>query len=297
MIAMAAFLRVYEPIEALRNVMPADDPRAVPLAVRERAAALRAASALPPRVVSDLDLLGPDDDRRGIFATLLSPEAPDGVMRLCPADLSSRAIAAVEELRASLDPVVLSALISEAAVDEAARRLAGHPSGGGRAPHVRSCAWHVPLPWFALFEAGQRLVERPDGDLPQDQGSDGEGARPSTRSAAVAVRYLAPMADARRCLARALSVVRRSPTDLLPSSGLEELGRWLEEFHARSVVELDFGGLVDFLPPDEFADDSSVAAVAAAIAGLRSGVTEAAASGLVAVRDRWAAVRAFERAS
>jgi hypothetical protein len=293
---MAAFLRVYEPLEALRNVAPAD-PDAGPLAVRERAAALRAASALPPRVVSDFDLLGPDDDRRGIFATLLSPEASDGITRLCPADLSARALAAVEELRASLDPVVLSALISEAAVDEAARRLAAHPAGAGRAPHVRSCAWPVPLPWFALFEPGQRLVERPDGDLPPADASDGDRARPSTRSTAVTVRYLAPMADARRCVARALGVVRRAPTDLLPSSGLEALGRWLEEFHARSVVELDFGGLVDLLPPAEFADDNSVASVAAAIANLRAGATEAAAAGLVAVRDRWAAVRAFERSS
>lgn len=294
---MAAFLRVYEPVEALGNVAAADDSHALPLAARERAAALRAASALPPRLVSDLDLLGPGDDRRGVFATLLSPEAPDGVPRLCPADLSSRAIAAVEELRASLDPVVLAALISERAVDEAARRLATHPSVGGRAPHVRSCAWHVPLAWFALFETGQRLVERPDGDLPHEQAPEAERARPSTRSTAVAVRYLAPMADARRCLARALAAVRRLPTDLLPSSGLEALGRWMEEFHARSVVELDFGGLVDLLPPAEFADDSSVAAVAAAIADLRAGATDPAAAGLVAVRDRWAAVRAFGRAS
>ena len=38
---------------------------------------------------------------------------------------------------------------------------------------------------------------------------------------------------------------------------LEDLGRWLEEFHPRSWVELDYGGLVRLLGPEVVAEDTS----------------------------------------
>jgi hypothetical protein len=162
-----------------------------------------------------------------------------------------------------------------------------------------------------MFSPGQRLpadntsAPAPPESAERDVESDAttpEADRPgpSLRSAALSIRYLAPMADARRLVARALAALRRAPTELLPAADLEGLGRWLEEFHARSVVELDYGGLVGLIPDAELAEYGSVAAVAQSLADLRAGtepeVGEALAR-LAAVRDRWAAVRAFERAS
>ena len=49
---------------------------------------------------------------------------------------------------------------------------------------------------------------------------------------------------------------------------IEEVGRWLEEFHPRSLVELDYGGLVHMLDDGALRADQSVAEVAAAITGL-----------------------------
>ena len=46
------------------------------------------------------------------------------------------------------------------------------------------------------------------------------------------------------------------------TEAVEEATRWLEEFHPRSVVELDYGGLVELLPDDELAEDDSPALVA-----------------------------------
>ena len=45
----------------------------------------------------------------------------------------------------------------------------------------------------------------------------------------------------------ALSVLRKSLGDAPITEAVEEGTRWLEEFHPRSVVELDYGGLVDLL--------------------------------------------------
>ncbi len=116
-------------------------------------------------------------------------------------------------------------------------------------PHVRSCRWSVPLPWLAVFQPSHRHVEvqesaahPPATSSHQETEADVERLRPSVQPAPSS-RYLAPMADARRCVARALASVRVADTSLLPLAELEELGRWLEEFHARSYVELDYTGL------------------------------------------------------
>ena len=250
-----------------------DEPAEQPPGGAEHAAALRAAGALPPRVVGDLDLLSSDDGGPVVPALLLSPPAADGVARSCPVDLSWRATLAIDELRQSVQPELLSAFLSPEAVAvalAAARRRAGQ-SARGRHPHILNCPWHVPLPWLVLFSA------------------DGRQDRP--------LCFRAPMADARRDLARALAIVRRTPTDFLPAARLEDVGRWLEEFHARSVVELDYGGLLPIVSVDEAGTGNSVALTRAALTAIRDGDVEQGIVGLTAIRDRWAEVRAFERAN
>ncbi len=239
----------------------------------EHAAALRAASALPPRVVSDLDLLSPDDDATVPPAMPLWPLADDGVPRSCPVELSWRATLALEEFRSSLQPELLSAFLPPEAVAHAfaqASRRSDRPVHG-RDPHIRSCAWHVPLPWLVLFSV------------------EGRQRRP--------LCFRAAMADARRDVARALAIVRRTPTDFLPARRLEDVGRWLEEFHPRAVVELDYGGLLPIVSSDELGTANSVALTTAALGAIRRGETDGGLAGLAAIRDRWAAVRAFERAN
>lgn len=268
-VAAAAFLRVYEPVAD--GFAPPAAGQAPPGGA-EHAAALRAASALPPRVVGDLDLLSPDDDATAPPALPLWPPAPDGLARMCPIDLSKRVRLALEEFQHSVQPEVLSAFLPAetfAPASTKAGRRASHTRG--RAPHIRSCAWHVPLPWLAPF------------------GVEGRQRRP--------LCFQAAMADARRDLARALAVVRRTPTDFLPTRRLEDVGRWLEEFHPRSVVELDYGGLLPIVSDDEAGDANSVALMRAAIAAIRAGSTAEGLAGLAALRDRWASVRAFERAN
>lgn len=289
-VATAAFLRVYEPVTAaaaarsLTRSAPGGKPSnradALPVGGAEHAAALRAASALPPRVVGDLDLLSPDDDASARPALPLWPPAADGVPRSCPMDLSWRATIALEEFRQSVQPEVMAAFLPPEAVAQAfavANRQAD-VLRRGRDPHIRTCAWHVPLPWLVLFSSDGRQVS-----------SDGRQDRP--------LCYRAAMADARRELARALAVVRRTKTDFLPIRRLEDIGRWLEEFHPRSIVELDFDGLAPMVSADELGAGNSAALMGAALAALRAGETEQGLAGLAAIRDRWAAVRAFERAN
>lgn len=73
--------------------------------------------------------------------------------------------------------------------------------------------------------------------------------------------------------------------------GLVDVGRWLEEFHPRSLVELDYGGLVHALPAGELEADHSAADVAEGIEALRHGDGVAAGAAYGRLVERWRAVR------
>lgn len=70
-----------------------------------------------------------------------------------------------------------------------------------------------------------------------------------------------------------------------------EVGSWLEEFHPRSMVELDYGGLVHALPADRLRADRSARDVAAGIAALRAGDEAGAAEAYEELAERWREVR------
>lgn len=78
---------------------------------------------------------------------------------------------------------------------------------------------------------------------------------------------------------------------------IEEVGRWLEEFHPRALVELDYGGLVHLLDDGALRADQSVAEVAAAITGLETGELELAVAMYQRLSGRWQALQAAETAS
>jgi hypothetical protein len=109
--------------------------------------------------------------------------------------------------------------------------------------------------------------------------------------------YRTAMSRARRRTAKALAVLRRTVDDGAVTAGVEELGRWLEEFHPRSLVELDYGGLVHLLDDDGLAADESARDVAAALAALADGQPVLAAAAYGRVTARMKALQAVESAS
>ena len=105
------------------------------------------------------------------------------------------------------------------------------------------------------------------------------------------------MSAARRRVARALRTLRTSVGDLEVVTELTELGRWLEEFHARSWVELDYAGLALLMGAEAVTEDTSVADVAAAVTAVAEGDDPAAAARYRAVMERWAAVQVLAHAN
>jgi hypothetical protein len=157
----------------------------------------------------------------------------------------------------------------------ARRELARHRR---RDPHavafVHQSPWHVPIRWFVLFVDQERRLA-----------DDEQGRR--------RLRYRATVRRAMRRAENAIPVLRSS--DLGPIGELlVDLHQWMARFDRRSVVELDYGELCDFLTWDELDDDHSAGDVASALDSLQRHEYPAAAEVYQGVLMRWAEVRSRE---
>ncbi|HTE74946.1 MAG TPA: hypothetical protein VK640_17355 [Actinomycetes bacterium] len=271
----AAYLRVYEPVsafpegerEAWADYARSSGTRAGRVAA-EQHRALAGVLSVPPRPV-------PDEEEREAFVLEV-----DSVVHVCPAQTRLRSWLALGRFRDGLPDSLLHAFVPPLALE---RAEADHARWGGEqadAPlRILTATWSVPLPWFVPFVPADRLV-------------DLTGRYP-------AVVHRTRMSAARRRVARALRALQRADLTHLADVVAEvgELGRWLEEFHSRSWIELDYAGLARLLGRDGVLEDDSVAEVAATVAALAEDDPAAAARHFAAVIGRWSAVQALERAN
>lgn len=278
-----AFLRVYEPLAAFEGAErarweaylaagAAPAPEAGP--ALEREAALRALTGRVPVVLPQLE--------EQAYVTEV-----DGVTLVCPWRTRLRSLEALEEFLSEVPVPLLEAWVprplAEAVGDQVDAHRLAHPD---ERTHQLSSTWHVPLRWFVLVDPEEREVRL---------GTGVAGVR--SRLVGRRLVYRTPMSRARRRVARALAVLRRTVEDGVVTAGVEDLGRWLEEFHPRSLVELDYGGVVHLLDDAELAQDESARDVALALAALSEGDTERAGAAYARVTARMKALQAVESAS
>ncbi|MGJ5754806.1 hypothetical protein FB563_2998 [Streptomyces puniciscabiei] len=198
----------------------------------------------------------------------------DGVVCVCPWRTRLRGWLALGELTEELPAPVLDAVLPPVVRRQAAqdyeRWLARNPDAR---PWIRTATWQVPLNWFVLVSDEERRYEKGTAEVPP------------------LLRYRTPMVQARRRVARALRTLRDTVEESPLIDGLVDVGRWLEEFHPRSLVELDYGGLVHVLSAGELEGDHSAADVAEGIQALRRGDGAAAGEAYARLVERWRAVR------
>jgi hypothetical protein len=267
----AAYLRVYEPLAAFPEPERSHWYRYaarehIPTAQDELRRALADLLPVPPVPV-------PVHESSDAFVAVV-----DGVTCVCPWRTRLRGWLALEELAERLPaPVldaVLPAVVRRQAEADYEQWLERNPDAR---PWIRTATWHVPVLWFALFADEERECVK---DVTEP-----------------VLRYRTPMVEARRRVARALRVLRDSMGEGPLIDGLESVGRWLEEFHPRSLVELDYGGLVHALPEGQLAEDHSAADVAEGLQALREGDGARAGRAYERLTDRWRVVRERQFAS
>jgi hypothetical protein len=301
MLPYAAYLRVYEPLSAFSQAdrerwaayaNSPDRPRRARALEAEQAEALGRLIAVPP-------IAAPLRESEHAYVRWA-----DGVTYICPWQIRLRSWLALTRLRATSAPL-LSAAFAPGEMQRASRDFARWQ---GRISSLRvfvqACTWSVPSVWFAPFAPEERWLVLGSGTEPEARG-------PATASATRTLIYATAMPQARRRVAHALGAVRQAqaaglvgqpadpvgqgPVQAYPE--LAEIGRWLEEFHPRSLVELDYGGLVHLLNDAALRADQSVAEVSAAIRALEDGQAELAAAMYQRLRSRWQALEALELAN
>ena len=213
----------------------------------------------------------------------------DGITYVCPWQTRLRCLLAYGQMRSESDD------------DPAQAALTRLGEAGPARLHILASIWTVPLTWFVPFAPAERWLSLGEGR--------GRAAGPATASAIRALVYTTPMARARRRVARGLAALRHLPAGsggAVPEPVLEparavgdlaEVGRWLEDFHPYSLVELDYGGLVHLVSDDALCGDQSVAEIRAAIDGSARGECELAVAMYMRARNRWRAFAEFEQAN
>ncbi|MBV9870530.1 MAG: hypothetical protein JO214_07900 [Frankiaceae bacterium] len=281
----AAHLRVYEPMSALPDserekwqeyVAQGDLPSRPVQMAREHEVAMSAVLAIPPR-------LNLSDGVDHAYVRHL-----DGLTYICPWRLQLRAWDALDSFRSQLPDELRDAFfppaLSAAADDARDAWVASHPEVKAG---ILTSTWQVPIAWFTAFEASERrlvLGERRTAEAPND-GLDR------------ALIYVTQMSRARRRVAQALRVVRKIFDDGPATGAIEDVGRWLEDFHPHSLVELDYGGIVHLVDDETLSDDTSVADVNESLERLSVGDLRAAGECYERVVGRWRSIAALEHAN
>ena len=278
----ASQLRVYEPVAAL------------PEAARRRWEAYAASPDRPGR--AELMARELRQQRAGILLTppivVPSLESEDAfvlvvadVTYVCPVQTRLRSWAALAALRADLPDLLVDAFVPPVVIERAEqdqlRWRTEPPEDNDERLHIVTETWTVPLHWFVPFTPAERELVLPR--------SDGEPGRSLT--------YRTPMVRARRRVALALRTLRRTLVEGAVVTGVEELGRWLEDFHPGSWLELDYAGLVHLQGLDELTQDQSARDVAQALRALDEDRTEEASEAYVRLVERWRRVAALEHAN
>jgi hypothetical protein len=300
----AAYLRVYEPLTAFPEPErsywrdyaaghrdPANTPATALEEGRRRLADL---IAVPPMAV-------PERESRDAFV-----HEADGVVYLCPWWTRLRSWMALAELQELLPAPLLDAVVPPVVRAQAeadwGRWRADHPD---RRPWILTSTWNVPVSWFLLFDDQERefVPSQPMEPEPSEasgapEASGASGAEGGVKPlSAPALRYRTPMAQARRRFARGFRVLRENLDESTLVEAVEEVGRWLEEFHPRSMVELDYGGLVHAVSEDSLAGDHTAQEVAVGVAALRAGDGLLAGRSYRSVTERWRRIQELQYAN
>lgn len=301
MFSCSTYLRVYEPLTAFQEeesrrwaayAASPDRPRRAQALAAEQADALRRLLALPP-------VAAPERESGDAYVRWAG-----GVTYICPWQTRLRSWLALASLVETVPPVVLSAAFptgcAEAAAAEFARWQGDGPSPSLRV-HIQASTWSVPLEWFVPFAADERWLVL---DAAGDHGNGGRTAGPAEPT----LLYATGMAQARRRVSRAIAILQRAGDpvagpftppgpDEQVLTGLEDVGRWLEEFHPHALVELDYGGLAHLLDGESLKADQSVAEMSTAIGALAAGEAELATAMHRRLTSRWQALEALALAS
>ena len=200
----------------------------------------------------------------------------NGNRYVCPWSTSVRTWAALSDFKSNLPSTVVPLFISNS-FEEALQDSIDFSTS--KVPHIISQTWLIPPRWFALFETHER-----------NRGHNDDGA------------FVVARTEIKKAIGRAKTTHNavKSAFGVGPvEQEIVDLIDWLEMFHPNALVELDYGGLADYLELALAEDggleaDTSIEDVQSSVAGLAVGDGALAGRGYERLVTRWRKVSAFE---
>ena len=139
--------------------------------------------------------------------------------------------------------------------------------------HILSNAWHVPLRWFAAFRATDREVY--DSLLGKS------------------IRYRTAAGDAIDRVQWARNVLDGAGFADQVVDRIRDLERWIAEFSADAMIELDYASVARTFPDAELVFDESADDVRASLLALEADEFPASRDAYMNVAHRWAAAQSY----
>ena len=261
----SAFLRIFQPLDAFER----DEQVRWERYLVEHARISGLKHRYVDRAEDGLGVIAPTEGEHAEVRVV------DGRTYLSPWRMRMRVLAAVLAFQETRPIELADRFLSKRDGRRAARELKRMRR---RDPQAVSFAhqspWHVPIRWFVLFTDAERtLAEDEFGRL--------------------RLRYRTTARRALRRAGQAIPTLRRS--DLGPISDLlMDLHEWIALFDPRSLVELDYGTLCDFLTWDELDDDHSARDIGLALDALERHEFPRSAELYQGVLSHWAEIRGHE---
>ena len=205
----------------------------------------------------------------------------DGIRYLSPWSTATRCWAALDNFKDSLPSTVVPFFISPATEDVI---TAGVDLLDDKVPHILNETWIIPPRWFILFSPDERIRGKNENGLFS--------------------RALTKISLAKERCEAAHETVLNAFGDGPVEQELENLLEWLDMFHPESLVELDYGGLANYMDvamknsgETGLDADSSIEDVTNSVSGLAAADGMMAGVGYQRLMSRWRLVEAFEQAS
>jgi hypothetical protein len=264
-----ASLRIYEPLSAFE---PADRLRWQTIEINNESYIHEEEFALARTIVPEPPAGRPD----GVHIIDV-----DGQRYVAPWSTATRCWAALDNFKDSLPSTVVPYFISPA-MEEVI--TAGVDLLEDKVPHILNETWVIPPRWFLLFLPEERT-----------RGENKDGLFTMARTTVANAKARGQVAHESVVNAFGEGPVEQDLANLLD---------WLEMFHPKSYVELDYGGLAIYLDKalrdndeDGLLADTSIEDVLQSLSGLAAADGLMAGQGYERLVSRWRRVQALESAN
>ncbi len=193
----------------------------------------------------------------------------NGVGYVCPRNARLRMIEGALAFSATYPRIPL---IDDDERESFKSEVAGLRSADRRS-HILTSPWHVPLRWFGAFNPTEReIYDRPYG---------------------LSIRYRTDLGEAVDRIDWAVRVLGGAGFSDPVIDQVRDLERWLADFPAGSMLELDYGTVADHFPDGDLTFDESASDVRESLEALERGDGEASRIAYARVAQRWAGRQAL----